>query len=340
MGLRFRKSIKIAPGVKLNLNKKSTSITVGKKGAHYTVNSSGKKTASVGIPETGLSYSTSSGGGSSKTKKKTSSNATANNKNGNGSGCGGCLLAFFGVCLAVVVLGFIINYAWIPGIIAAIYFAKKTPDKKQRNIRVGISIAVTVMSFLAFLTSMSEPDLTELTVNWGRQEYDISEEVRLKLDVVEEGADIYSLTISDNDIARVEYKENDGVSVAIVTFINEGTADISFTANNEIQSNVTTITVVDKEAEEQRAKEEAERKAQEEAEAQKKAEEEAQKKAEEEAKAQAEQEAEEPQEEMVWIPSSGSKYHSNSGCSGMNNPTEVTISEAKSRGYTACKRCY
>lgn len=56
MGLRFRKSVKVAPGVKLNLNKKSTSVTFGGKGAHYTVSSTGKKTKSVGIPGTGLSY--------------------------------------------------------------------------------------------------------------------------------------------------------------------------------------------------------------------------------------------------------------------------------------------
>lgn len=53
---RFRKSIKIAPGVKLNFNKNSSSITFGGKGAHYTVNSNGKRTTSFGIPGTGLSY--------------------------------------------------------------------------------------------------------------------------------------------------------------------------------------------------------------------------------------------------------------------------------------------
>lgn len=41
MGVRFRKIIKIAPGVKLNINKKSCSVTVGKRGAHYTVSSTG-----------------------------------------------------------------------------------------------------------------------------------------------------------------------------------------------------------------------------------------------------------------------------------------------------------
>lgn len=68
MGLRFRKSFKIAPGVKLNLNKNSTSITFGKRGAHYTVNSKGKKTASVGIPGTGISYTMSTGSRTSSKK--------------------------------------------------------------------------------------------------------------------------------------------------------------------------------------------------------------------------------------------------------------------------------
>lgn len=56
MGWRFRKSVKILPGVKLNFNKNSTSLTLGGRGAHYTVNSNGRKTLSAGIPGTGLSY--------------------------------------------------------------------------------------------------------------------------------------------------------------------------------------------------------------------------------------------------------------------------------------------
>ena len=46
-------------------------------------------------------------------------------------------------------------------------------------------------------------------------------------------------------------------------------------------------------------------------------------------------------ETMVWIPTKGgTKYHSNSECSNMENPEYVTQSEAESRGYTACKKCY
>lgn len=56
MGMSFRKSFKIAPGVKFNINKKSVGMTFGTKGAHYTINSKGTRTKSVGIPGTGLSY--------------------------------------------------------------------------------------------------------------------------------------------------------------------------------------------------------------------------------------------------------------------------------------------
>ncbi len=57
MAWRFRRSIKIAPGIRINLNKKSTSVRIGPRGLGYTISSTGKRTASVGIPGTGLSYS-------------------------------------------------------------------------------------------------------------------------------------------------------------------------------------------------------------------------------------------------------------------------------------------
>lgn len=45
--------------------------------------------------------------------------------------------------------------------------------------------------------------------------------------------------------------------------------------------------------------------------------------------------------EMVWIPTNGgTKYHRKSSCSKMKNPEEVTKSEAISRGFTPCGRCY
>ncbi len=54
MGLRFRKSFKIAPGVRLNLSKSGTSWSLGKRGA--TLNLGKRSRATIGIPGTGLSY--------------------------------------------------------------------------------------------------------------------------------------------------------------------------------------------------------------------------------------------------------------------------------------------
>ncbi len=46
-------------------------------------------------------------------------------------------------------------------------------------------------------------------------------------------------------------------------------------------------------------------------------------------------------ETMVWIPTNGGKkYHSRAGCSNMDNPEQVTQTEAESRGFTPCKRCH
>lgn len=69
MGFRFRKSFKLAPGVRLNLSKKSMGLSFGGKGARFSVNSSGRKTASVGVPGTGVSYSKTFGGPSSKHRR-------------------------------------------------------------------------------------------------------------------------------------------------------------------------------------------------------------------------------------------------------------------------------
>lgn len=63
MGLRFRKSIKIAPGIRLNLSKTGTSMSVGKPGLSVNLGRNGL-TGNVGIPGTGLSYRKKIGGGS------------------------------------------------------------------------------------------------------------------------------------------------------------------------------------------------------------------------------------------------------------------------------------
>ena len=62
MAFRFRKSIKLAPGVKLNLGKKSVGVSVGGKYGGVSYNSRNGARARVSAPGTGLSYVASSGG--------------------------------------------------------------------------------------------------------------------------------------------------------------------------------------------------------------------------------------------------------------------------------------
>jgi hypothetical protein len=56
MSLRFRKTIKLLPGVRLNLSRSGISTSIGRRGA--TLNIGGKRgpRATVGLPGTGLSY--------------------------------------------------------------------------------------------------------------------------------------------------------------------------------------------------------------------------------------------------------------------------------------------
>ena len=52
---RFRRSFRIAPGLRLNIGKRSTSVSVGVRGAHVTFGKAGTRTT-VGVPGTGLLY--------------------------------------------------------------------------------------------------------------------------------------------------------------------------------------------------------------------------------------------------------------------------------------------
>ena len=58
MGLNFRKSFKIAPGIRVNLGKKGvSSVSIGGKVARVNVGKKGTR-STIGIPKTGLSYTT------------------------------------------------------------------------------------------------------------------------------------------------------------------------------------------------------------------------------------------------------------------------------------------
>src|SRR5258705_335428 len=53
---RFRRSIRILPGVRINVGKRSASMSVGVRGAHVTFGGPQGTRTTVGLPGTGLSY--------------------------------------------------------------------------------------------------------------------------------------------------------------------------------------------------------------------------------------------------------------------------------------------
>lgn len=271
-------------------------------------------------------------------------------KNNNGGiGCFGVIVVLFLISVALTIY----SYCWIPAIFALIYCikSKKFQNHRKRNVTIcSIVIATSLITF-GFL---NQPDPAALEVNWDKHEFAVGETTTVEIAISPENKKIKDLQLSSENLAKLDYTDNK----ATVTFTQPGTASMFFTANDSINSNPVDITVIDKEAEQKKIEEEEKKKAEQEAEEERlkaeqeaakkaeeerlKVEEEARIKAEQETTAQAEQEtiSQQQQEETVWIPQSGSKYHSNSSCSGMNNPTEVTLSEAQSRGYEPCKKCH
>jgi hypothetical protein len=66
MPFRFRKKVKIAPGIRLNISKGGLSTSFGKRGATLNVGRRGVR-ETVGIPGSGISYTT---GGKQKRRSK------------------------------------------------------------------------------------------------------------------------------------------------------------------------------------------------------------------------------------------------------------------------------
>ena len=57
MGFRFRRSLRLAPGLRLNLGRTGVSATLGRPGASVNLGRQGVR-GTVGLPGTGLSYGT------------------------------------------------------------------------------------------------------------------------------------------------------------------------------------------------------------------------------------------------------------------------------------------
>lgn len=84
MGFGFRKSIKILPGVRVNVGTSGVSTTIGGRGGSVNIGKRGTH-LNAGVPGTGLSYRARMDGGS----------GSMGSGGGAGNGCPGCLGGFF-----------------------------------------------------------------------------------------------------------------------------------------------------------------------------------------------------------------------------------------------------
>lgn len=214
MGLRFRKSFKIAPGVKLNLNKKSAGITFGGKGAHFTMNTKGKNTTSVGVPGTGLYYTSTSGGGST----GSGSSGGGGNNGGGGNHYGNNYNAPQGPMYQppkkdYTVATIVLLILFFP--VGLILMWTKTDWNKK--VKIAISAVFAVLTLIGFIGAGNQSDLPASSAGIQRIEIEESE-VRMDLE------DVYNMTSS----IQVDYSQDHSSEILegdfVFVFADEGIA--------------------------------------------------------------------------------------------------------------------
>lgn len=327
MGFRFRKSVKIAPGVRLNIGKKSVGISAGVKGARVSVNSSGRKTTTVGLPGTGLSYSKTEKIGGSKTSTRSSSSNNAQPirpdlppaqplEEKKKKGCCGCAVYAFIALLIIGALGSCIG---------------GTEDKdKQTDTGDGTQAAV-ITQLTQTSDAVTEIDLGSsqtLTYTVDPSDFEMT-------------ADAVYATTSDSDVLTVSAECLSDPARVEVTLTGKaaGTANYTIRAAEGDAQQTGQITVHDQAAEQAAAEAEAKAKAEQEAAEKAAAEKAAQEQAAAEAAAAqqaAQEQAAAQQSETVYVTPSGKRWHRSASCAG-KNARAVTMDQVG--GRTPCQKC-
>lgn len=341
MGLRFRKSFKIAPGVKLNLNKKSAGITFGGKGAHFTMNTKGKNTTSVGVPGTGLYYTSTSGGG---------------NSGGKQSGSSGGSNGFYGnnynspqmpneqqpqrnyniITIVLLILFFPVGLY--------LMWAKTNWNKA---VKIVISAFYALLFIIAAVQSVSDSKLPASSS--GIQQIEI-EDTTVRLDYddplnMTKTIDVHYLQNYTTDILNSDFIfkfSDDSIASANVMFLSDSDFSVNLTAykpgtttmyiqtiDGKIKSNEITIEVLGTPIEETTEPEttQPETTEQETSTAPETTEKETQTK----------ESTTKDTSKTVYITPSGSKYHYSQSCAG-DNAIKTTLNQVKDT-YEPCKKC-
>lgn len=356
MGFKFKKSFKIAPGVKVNFNKKSTGVTFGGKGFHYTVNSKGKRTTSVGIPGTGLSYSKTSGGSSK--KKKTYSNQTERSVKTMDTATTKKWYQKTGYIILLLVLFFPVG----------LFLMWKYTDW-SKNIKIAISAVLALFFGISIIASGGSDEPADATVSdTGIESFDFHRNDALKLEVGDiedsyftiDGTDEFSeddisFISSNEDVATFTYDKTvaDKYVYYEIEAKSAGTATVYVqTADGIIKSEKIQVTVTgsDETTTQPETTMQSETTTQEETTTK---EPETTTKAtsavvnttkqqsvnEKETTTEKEVTTEKPAGRTVYVTPNGKRYHFIESCPNSDDVISKDINSAIAAGYTPCKKC-
>ena len=356
MGMRFRKSFKIAPGVKLNLSKRGIGVSAGVKGARVSLNSKGRVTKSVGIPGTGISYVSSSKLGASKKKataKKTSAKASTafaaenpsadttptppvsdNSSPTPGGKMNPKSILRWVIYIAVICIATQISKKlcypsmFLVGLFHLFQTRKTLADEQKKKKSTIRTCCFLVFTVLGCLVTIPTPNVETIKLTADEDTMDINEEQLISFTYAPKDADASNLLLelSDGTLAKAE-QTDDGI--VLHTQAKEGTFTL-VAKKGSAKSNELTLQVIDKEkAEQERIA--AETKAEEERLAAEKAEQ-------ERIAARQQSQAQSQNSATVYVTPTGKKYHYNSSCNG-GSYSPTTLDNAIKMGLTPCKKC-
>lgn len=330
--MRYRKSIGLGKGVRLNVGKGSLGISAGVKGAHVSVNSKRGVTTSVGAPGTGVSYSKTRGWGGKGAESDAGMPCTETSGwggNGAGSGDGGpkppsnklVRIAVWAIIISVLIIAFCGIYSFLSG---------GGSDAPAHPAQSAVSTSADTGTGDA--SSAPGSTTTDVTITQGSQ--------AAPIDVIADGVTAYlegmgypvSSTRKVSDHNRVEcvvtvpgLSDSDG-SAKPANWSDVQTDLVSLAAGAQSavpdQGDYTVLVYVQSANGDNLLAADSSKVIYD--------------------KFQADTAAAKDQaaEKTVYVSATGSKYHSKPDCGNMSSAKEITLSEAQSRGLTACSRCW
>lgn len=334
MGMRYRKSIGLGKGVRLNVGKGSLGISAGVKGAHVSVNSKRGVTTSVGAPGTGVSYSKTRGWGGKGAESDAGMPCTETSGwggNGAGSGAGGpkppsnklVRIAVWAIIISVLIIAFCGIYSFLSG------GGSDAPAHPAQS-----TVSTSADSGTDAASSAPGATTTDVSIT--------PEPQAAPIDVIAAGVETYlegmgypvSSTRKVADHSRVEcvvtvpgLSDSDG-SAKPANWSDVQTDLVSLAAGAQSavtdQGDYTVLVYVQSANGDNLLAADSSKVIYDKF----------------QAAADAAAAKDQAAEKTVYVSATGSKYHSKPDCGNMSSAKEITLSEAQSRGLTACSRCW